>query len=148
MQALTKEEKKANLEAYEKSLAKPQKDEPTVEVRVVVPPGFWYGASPRMMKLYAEGETLVVPEHVWKNSDFHNIRKGVNGQTVRGVLELASIQENAPRDLIGEDIKALQERNQELERKLAALTGSTPPMPLVVPDEGGKKNAKSKKEEI
>lgn len=135
MDALTKEEKAKNLAEYKASLVQPRVGEPLVHVRVVSPPGLWYGTSPNTHKLYGEGETLHVPESVFKNSDFHNPKKGVTGVTVRGVLELADRQQGDVSKVAADDLKALLERNAELERKLAVLTGQAPPTtPLVVPD--------------
>ncbi len=139
MEALDKETKAANLKHYESTINHPKEGEPLVLVRVVVPPGLWWGPSPNTQKLYAEGETLMVPESVFKNSDFHTTRKSVNGMIIRGVLERADIQKPDANKIHNDDLKAVLERNRELERQIAAFTGSAPPVPLVVPDESAKR---------
>lgn len=145
MEAMTREEKAANLEHYVKTIHKPVPNEPQVLVRVVVAPGFWWGPSPNTHKLYAEGEVLSVPEHVFKNSDYHTTRKSVNGMIVRGVLERADIVKPQTDTTQSDDLKAVLERNRELERQIAALTGNAPP-PLVVPDMGSQQQTGSKEE--
>jgi hypothetical protein len=134
MERLTAEEKARNLEEYRKTIHPKRDGEPLVRVRVVVPPGFWYGPSPNAMKLYTEGEELTVPEHIFLNSDYHTTRKSATGSVIRGVLERADVPRQADGiKAASDDLKALIERNKELERMLQVATGSAP-TPLVVVD--------------
>ena len=147
MDPLTKEEKKANLEHYKSTIHHPRPGEPNVLVRVMVPPGLWWGPSPNMHKLYGEGEVVSVPEHVFLNSDYHNPRKSVNGAVIRGILERADMVKPAV-SVANDDLKAVLERNRELERQIATLTGNfpaqqaplAPPIPLVVPDKSAEES--------
>jgi hypothetical protein len=142
MERLTAEEKKENLKAYRDSIAKPTGNE--VRVRVAPERTFWYCPTPGTCKLYAENEELNVPEEVFLNSDYDSPKKSVSGMLIRGVLRLASRpMDHDANNINREDLHALQERNAELERKLAALTGATPP---TAPAAQGK--GKPKKEEI
>lgn len=145
MEKLTVEEKKANREAYLKTIHHPRKGEPLVPVRVMSNPGFWYCPTPNTGKMYAEGEELMVPEHVWLNSNYDTENKSISGMLLRGILRRTDIhQAKDGAKVAQDDIKALIERNRELERKLLILTGTPPtPEPLVVPDQP----ATSKEEE-
>jgi hypothetical protein len=147
MEKLDEATKTANLEAYKEQITAPKKNEPEVRVRVVVPPGLWWGPTPGLHKLYGEGEELMVPESVYKNSDYHNPKKSVNGLLVRGVLELADRVQAGANPGSSEDMRYLQDRIKELERQNAVLSGNAA-VPLVTVDEpkGGKQ--KSKREEI
>jgi len=145
METLDAEAKAANLEDYRKQIAVPKQGEKEVRVRVVVPPGLWWGPTPNLHKLYAEGEELVVPESVYKNSNYHDPKKSVNGMLVRGVLELADRVNPAATVGSSEDLRYLQDRIKELERQNAVLTGN--PVPLVVADDP-KGKGKPKREEI
>jgi len=136
MEKLTPEEKVKNLEEYRKTIHQKRDGEPLVHVRVVVPPGFWYGTSPNTMKLYKEGDELHVPEHIFLNSDYHTTRKSASGSVIRGVLERADLaRPEGGIKAASDDLKALVERNKELERMLQVATGNvSAPTPLVVVD--------------
>ncbi len=154
MESLTKEEKAANYKVYTDSIAKPSAAEPMVLVRVVTPPGLWWGPSPNTHKLYGEGETLMVPESVLKNSDFHTTRRGVSGQIIRGVLERADMVKPVE-SVHSDDLKAVLARNAELERQIAMLAGGSPVhmeptviVPDAAPEKRGPSRPKKASEEI
>jgi hypothetical protein len=133
MERLTAEEKKTNIEAYRKTIHPPREGEPFVPVRVMSNPGFWYCPTPNTGKLYTEGEELMVPEHVWLNSDYHSERKSVSGLLIRGILERTDQHKPKLANQVSQDdLKALVAQNQELQRQLAAALGRAPAEPLVI----------------
>ena len=133
MEKLTVEEKKANLEEYRKTIHPPRPGEPLVPVRVMTSPGFDYAPTPNTLKRHLEGEELMVPEHVWLNSDYHTTRKSASGSTIRGVLERTDQHKpKDPNQVSQDDLKALVAQNQELQRQLAAALGRAPSEPLVI----------------
>ncbi len=142
MERLTPEEKKANLEAYRKTIHHKREGEPMVPVRVMTSPGFDYSPTPNTLRRYVEGEELMVPEHVWLNSDYHTQRKSVSGLLIRGILERTD--QHSPKianQVSSDDLKGIVAENQELKRQLAAALGRAPAEPLVIVD-------KQKDEEI
>lgn len=142
MERLSAEEKKANREAYLKTIHHPKEGEPMVPVRVMSSPGFDYSPTPNTLRRYVEGEELMVPEHVWLNSDYHTERKSVSGMLIRGILERTDQHQPKQANRVSsDDLKALVAQNAELQRQLAAALGRAPSEPLVVVD-------KQKEEEI
>jgi hypothetical protein len=127
MEKLTPEEKKANLAEYKKTIHPPRPGEPMVPVRVMHPGGYWHcpPETPNMGKKYLEGEELLVPEHIWLNSDYHAPRLSLSGMMLRGVFERTD--QHAAKGEVGraanDDAKALAKRVQELERQLLIATG-------------------------
>ena len=117
-----------------------------VRVRVMKPCS--YGPTPKLERLYAEGEELVIP--AWRFTDYHEAEV-IKGITFRGTFELADrpkpVGDNVSQH--PEEMQELMAQNEELKLRLAALEQKEGPAPepVVTVDEPAKRGRR-KNEDI